>query len=377
LRFVVLGANTPWVYALTEALAQEHPTTAVAVYDWRTCHRNKVAWPGRPAPGGLVRQMWLYPPGFLGCFRNVFSRVMARRLKRTLADAAGDAPQCTWLIAPYPWLAPPQIQVDFPNLVYYNLDDYALYRPERAAEIRQQEDRTVERARLVICLALQQARQFQSRAGARPEAIRHFPLGVTGELIAPLDGRRIEADTVAYVGNLVDRVHWQLVVEVAGSLPGVRFSFAGDLDGVAGSGHRRDWLRWRSTAFHLPNVHRRPLAPQDQVGKYYWSAALNWIPYDVEHPFNIACCPTKIMDGLASGRPLLSTAVPECLLYPEHIAVFRSAAEAKALIKQRLALVAQGGWKQRQASQLAFARRHLWCERAAVLTSWLQSMPDN
>jgi hypothetical protein len=110
------------------------------------------------------------------------------------------------------------------------------------------------------------------------------------------------------------------------------------------------------------------------VGKYYWSAALNWIPYDVQHPFNTASCPTKIMDGLASGRPLLSTAVPECLLYPEYITVFRSPEEAKTLIAQYLESSAQGEWIKRRASQIAFARRHLWSERAATLSTWLQSL---
>jgi hypothetical protein len=136
-------------------------------------------------------------------------------------------------------------------------------------------------------------------------------------------------------------------------------------------------LRWRSEAFRLSNLRHQPPVPQDQVGKYYWSAAVNWIPYAVDHPFNVASCPTKIMDGLASARPLLSTAVPECSLYPEHIAVFHTATEAKARIQQYLALVASGGWQQRQTSQLAFARKNLWGERAALLASWLPSLPDS
>jgi len=373
-RFVVLGANTPWVYALAEALAHEHSATAIGVYDWRTYYRNKVAWPNRPTPNRLDRRIWLFPPGFLGCFYSLFSRIMARRLRRTLAQAAGGVPECTWLIAPYPWLAPPQIPGDFPNLIYYNLDDYAIYRPERAAEIRRQEARTIERSRLVSCLALQQVRHFQSRPGVRPEAIRHFPLGVTAELLAPLAGVRIEADTVAYVGNLGDRVDWRLVFEVAKSLPEVRFSFAGGLEEMTGSGDRADWLDWRSTAFRLPNVRHQPMVPQEQVGKYYWSAAINWIPYDAEHPFNIASCPTKIMDGLASGRPLLSTAVSECLLYPDHIRIFRSASEAGELIQQTTKSLVQGQWNKRRLAQLQFVREHVWSKRAELLVEWLRDL---
>jgi glycosyltransferase involved in cell wall biosynthesis len=374
LRFVVLGANTPWVYALTEALAQRHPATAIAIYDWRTYYRNKVRWPASQMPSRLSRHLWLYPPGFLGSFRALFSRLLARRLERTLASAAGNTPQNMWLIAPYPWLAPPAIPVAWPNLIYYNLDDYAIYRPERATTTRRQEARTIRQSRLVICLAEKQMRQLRSCPGVRPDVVRHFPLGVTAELLAP-EGVQVEADTVAYVGNLGDRVDWQLVVEVARSLTEVRFDFAGGLEEVTGSGTRSDWLRWRSDALRLPNVRHQPMVPQQEVVKYYWSAAINWIPYDVGHPFNIASCPTKIMDGLASGRPLLSAAVPECLLYPEHIAVFRSAIEATTQIQQHLTLHAQGLWKHRRTRQLAFARQNIWSERAAVLSDWLQSLP--
>lgn len=374
LRFVVLGASTPWVYALTEALAHEHSTTAICVYDWRTYYKNKVRWPTKQLPKGLSRQMWLYPPGYLGSFRPLFSRIIARRLKKVLTHTASNAPEKTWLIAPYPWLAPPELPVHWPNLIYYNLDDYVIYRPERAAITQEQERRTLRQSRLIICLAEKQVRHFQTHADVRgSEAVRHFPLGVTTELLAPTDGVQIEQDTVAYVGNLGDRVDWQLVVEVARSLPQVRFHFAGGLADTTGSGNRPDWMRWRSEALSLPNVKHRPMVPQHEVVKYYWSAAINWIPYDIAHPFNVASCPTKIMDGLASGRPVLSTAVPECLLYPEHIAVFRSATEAKDRIQQHLALVTQGDWQLRQARQLVFARQNLWPERAALLANWVAS----
>ncbi len=41
------------------------------------------------------------------------------------------------------------------------------------------------------------------------------------------------------------------------------------------------------------------------------------IPYRADHPFNIACCPTKIMDYMAAGRPVVSTDLPECELYSD------------------------------------------------------------
>src|SRR6516162_4509708 len=159
LQFVVLGANTPWVYALAEALAKEHPTTAICGYDWRTYYRNQVFWPARRASCGLRRTLWLFPPGFLGAFRSIFSSLIAIRLKGILSQPLHRAVPRTWLIAPYPWLAPPEIPIQFSNLVYYNLDDYPIYRPDRAARIKRQEEKTLTRARLVLCLAREQVRR--------------------------------------------------------------------------------------------------------------------------------------------------------------------------------------------------------------------------
>jgi hypothetical protein len=48
--------------------------------------------------------------------------------------------------------------------------------------------------------------------------------------------------------------------------------------------------------------------PQEEVTRYYWSSAVNWVPYDLNHPFNQAACPTKIMDSLGSGRPTTGSA---------------------------------------------------------------------
>ena len=373
-RFVVLGANTPWVYALTEALAQKYPATAIRVYDWRTFQRNKVQWPATQAPSRLVREMWLYPPGFLGAFRALFSRVMARRLKKALAGAAGDAPQNTWLIAPYPWLAPPEIPVKWPNLVYYNLDDYGIYRARRAGSIYAQERQTMESARLIICLAQRQVERFRQKFPGQAQIIRHFPLGVCEDLISPLRGVEIKPNTVAYVGGLGDRVDWQLVLTVAKGMPDVDFVFMGDTEDIAGGGNRVEWMRHREESFKLPNVSRLPKVAQSEVKKLYWPSAINWIPYDIDHPFNMAACPTKIMDGLASGRPLVSARVPECLLYPDWLPTFEGAGEAQALIKKFLAMVADGTWQPRAEAQLEFVRQQLWSERASTLLQWVEEL---
>ena len=119
--------------------------------------------------------------------------------------------------------------------------------------------------------------------------------------------------------------------------------FVGGLEGYSGAVNLPNWRQHRAAALYLPNVRHIGKVPQEQVKKCYWSFAINWIPYAINHPFNQASCPTKIMDSIATGRPVLSTAIPECRLYPERIKIFRSAEEAAELgpLLQRLTRLVQ------------------------------------
>ena len=65
----------------------------------------------------------------------------------------------------------------------------------------------------------------------------------------------------------------------------------------------------------MPNVHAIGWRPQATIDAYNRSFDVGLIPYRVDHPFNVACCPTKIMDYMAAGRPVVSTDLPECRLY--------------------------------------------------------------
>jgi hypothetical protein len=110
---------------------------------------------------------------------------------------------------------------------------------------------------------------------------------------------------------------------------------------------------------------------QDQVPQYYWSFGVNWIPYATDHPFNEASCPTKIMDGLASGRPILSTAIPECLLYPDWITIARSASEAAHEIKTLIDCQFQEEPRQHARQQVEFAGTQTWSTRGGQLVDLL------
>jgi teichuronic acid biosynthesis glycosyltransferase TuaH len=76
-----------------------------------------------------------------------------------------------------------------------------------------------------------------------------------------------------------------------------------------------------------PNVYALGWRSQDALAAYYQAFDVTLIPYRMDHPFNLACNPTKIMDSMGSGRPIVATALPECRLHTERFDVAENADE--------------------------------------------------
>lgn len=368
--FLFLSANTPWVYALAETLAVCHSTYAVRFYDWANYIRLRPRWPNSTPPL-LRRIMRVLPPGYAGSLELLARPYMRSHIQcwcRQLEKTNGEYP---WVVAPYPYLAPWVQEIPSRYLIYYNLDDYVLYQPARKDKILAQEAEIVKRANVILCLSQFQVEALRQRYPHKGDVIYHYPLGVVEAYINPHPEASPEPVTVGYVGNLSDRVDWQLICQVAQACPEVTFVFVGGLESDSQAATSPEWLHNRTTALSLPNVRHVGKVPQEQVKRYYWSFAVNWIPYVSDHPFNRASCPTKIMDAMAAGRPVLSTDIPECRLYPEWIKIFQTTAEAAALIRQSLVVQDTAEAREKTVKQIDFITRQTWQVRAVELENLL------
>lgn len=357
--FLFLAANTPWVYALARELAKSAPVTTFQYYDLANYLRLNPKW---PEEGSRIRRRRIVmPAGYAGKLEFFFRPIMRRAIeneRRRLTRAVGAAPV---LIAPYPYLAPWLRHVPSEEIVYFNLDNYDLYRPRYVNRTRELEDELIDRAHLTLCLSNYQTSRLRSRNKTRSSRIRHFPLGVEDNYINPDPDAGIVPWTVGYVGNLGDRVDWSLVGAVADLMPEVTFHFVGFATGPSNLVAMTAWQRARREAFARPNIIHEGGVPQTEVREHYWRYAVNWMPYRVDHPFNLAACPTKIMDAMASGRPFVSTPVPEVKLYPEHIAIAPDA--VNLALELRAALESPANPKVR----VEFAKGQSWEVRAQQL----------
>jgi|GEM_PF-1590271 len=332
LSALFLSANTPWVYALAQSLARSIPVTAVRSYDWVNYVRLRPQWP--EVASSVSRVSWTMPPGYVGAFSPAFSPLMKSMVdqeRRTLLKKSGDLPLT---ICPYPYLTPWVRHVPQAKLVYYNLDEYRFYEPSKTVQILRLERELVQRAGLTLCLSLHQVNTLRERYPFAESRIRHFPLGVVPQFINPEPGAAPLPKSVGYVGNLTNRVDWSFVAAVARQLPEITFYFVGRLDVPGVATTELLWRKHRDEALALANVCYVGEVAQPNVHEHYWRYSVNWMPYDVKNEFNIAACPTKIMDALASGRPFVSTPVPEIRLYPDHVACVNSPSEAVALLQR-------------------------------------------
>jgi glycosyltransferase involved in cell wall biosynthesis len=135
------------------------------------------------------------------------------------------------------------------------------------------------------------------------------------------------------------------------------------------AGRRRGaWYDEYRRCVALPNVHALGWRPQEAIHAYNRSFDVCLIPYRADHPFNRSCSPTKIMDYMGTGRPIVSTALPECRLYGH---LFDVAADAEGFVAAVRSIVAAGSDDGRSSGRFEWARANS-CRRVVDrLLSWI------
>lgn len=135
---------------------------------------------------------------------------------------------------------------------------------------------------------------------AIPQDIRSFPRPVIG-MFGMLDGRRLHTELLR---QLAERhPEWSIVL-IGRCMP--------NLD--------------RATLDRLPNVHFLGMQPVEQIPAYCKAFDVCMIPYML-NDFTRSIMPLKIAEYLATGKPVVSTALPAALELQDVIDVARDAEE--------------------------------------------------
>ncbi|MDR3632814.1 MAG: glycosyltransferase [Isosphaeraceae bacterium] len=258
--------------------------------------------------------------------------------------------------------------------IYFNIDDYTQYWPRWAQRVSVLEQQAVREADVTVCVSRLRAEELRAAVPAAAERIRHLPHGSPTNMLSehpwdhpatpPADLAAMPRPLLGYVGNLEDRVDWRLLDRLSAAFPHGSVVVVGK----ALPKQRGAWYADCERFLARPNVHALGWRPQDVIHEYNRSFDVCLIPYRTDHPFNRACSPTKIMDYMSTGRPIVSTALPECRLYDQLFHVAADEAEFIDAVREILALGSDDG---RAPQRFDWASSNT-CQRVAErLLDWL------
>ncbi len=360
--FLILDANSPWAYGLAGALAADREVHVVGFTDWLIYLRQQPSWP--PLGGEDIdrHSMPALLTGYSGPLEPLVRPFMQYTLRRWCSQFSTEP----FVIVVRPFLAPWVRHVPDDHIIYYNVDNYLLYRPERAERYRRLEDELIRRARLTLCSAQQQRDRFRDRHSGHADRIVHLPHGVYPSFLNETPQATARPGVVGYVGGLGDRIDWSLVARTVDRCPDLTFEFVGERQSPPADA---DWGSVRDRVFERDNVRHVGYIPYEDLPDWYASFDVQWIPYDTDNPFNVASSPTKIMDGIASGRPVVSTPIPECMLYANWIKDVETPEDAEAALHSRV----RGARSESKATeQIEFARKQTWRCRAGEVVKHMR-----
>ncbi len=304
-------------------------------------------------------QQFVLPTGWMKRYPTLGMRPIARAVRSWWDRQPADRRR--GLVVSYPHYIYLRDQLRPDVSIYYNVDDFSLYWPREADRVRDLERELVRTVDATVCVSWLRTEELRASVPVASGRIHYVPHGAPTPFLAagplsqpaepPPDIARLPRPLLGYIGSLEDRVDWELMDRISLEMPDASIVVIGK------QRDRVDEPWWEACARFLgrPNVHAVGWRNQADLGRYYQAFDISLIPYRLDHPFNLACNPTKIMDTMGSGRPIVATALPECRLHAERFHVAEDGDAFLAAIREILDHRSDDG---RAALRHAFATSH-------------------
>ncbi len=248
---------------------------------------------------------------------NINRRLVVSQIRRVLkrVDPAGSKPVQLWTFAPdVDFLAG---QFNEEKLVYYCVDEYALFEGMNGLAIRDAERRLIDRSDVVVTTS---RALYESKSPLHHDVhlirhgvdVRHFSGSLNG-VQRPGDIDHLSNPIVGFFGLLHHWVDVDLIADVAGRLPDMHVVLIGDA--------YVDITRLKS----LPNVHLLGRRPYTSLPGYCarFDAAILPFKCNAMTPY---INPIKLREYLAAGLPVVSTPMAEAEVFGDDVVLASDAA---------------------------------------------------
>ena len=379
---VVADASWTWTERLFAPMADLGlRVLLIKACDWQNALRQRRPardWlcPLRRRSERLWEQTFVLPPGWMKTFPRIGMRPISwaiRDWRRRLGN-----PRPLALAISYPHYLSLSDFVAPDTLIYYNMDDYGFYWSSQRDSVHTLEHRVVREADLSVFCAKIRSEELRAAVPEAAGRIIHMPHGAPSQAIAPAPQARPAAappdiahlprPLLGFVGSLENRLDWVLLEHLAAEFPEGSIVLIGREPAPCPG---ESWYRDYQRTVAMPNVHRLGWKGQDELGAYNASFDVCLIPYRTDHPFNRVACPTKIMDYMATSRPVVTTALPECRLYKHLFEVVETPAEFTAAVRK---VVAHGSDDGRARLRWDTARASTWEQTSAAMLRHMQTL---
>jgi hypothetical protein len=297
------------------------------------------------------------PTGFLRIEDRLYVAVLPSGVQRAVYETL---PHISVLTATYQY--PNVATLRDPLIIYDVLDHLDVFTSlHPLSHLRRWHADLLERAGVVLCTSdvlLDATRAVRSDAILCPNAVdaAHF-----AQTPPPPDAMRpilaMGKPIIGYYGTLAHWVDYALIRQSAAAYPDWSFVVIGpDADGsfAASALHERH------------NVHWIDAVPYADLPAYLAYFDVATIPF-VVNDLTAAVSPVKLFEYMAGGRPIVSSALPECRKYPV-VAVAESADEYNHLLARALMLRRDPA---HTAGLAATAGANTWAARAAQIAQAL------
>ncbi len=306
---------------------------------------------------GPVTRVWLEVPhpGRHVYFDDPVAAAYADALTSLLG--APDAPRTVWLYTPLALRLGEALE---PTVVIYDvMDDLASFKSASPA-LRESQRATLDRADVVFTGGRSLHRGVTA---LRPSGVHLFPSGVeAGHFAAaqrvPAAGRRPVA---GYVGVIDERVDLDLIAQLAAALPDWDVVVVGPVAKID-----------PAALPQAPNLHYSGPRPYGELPAVLGGFDVALMPLAF-HEATRSISPTKTLEYLAAGLPVVSTAVPDVVT--DYGSVVTIAADARGFAAACEAL-RTGRPPEQEPAVAALLRRHSWDGIAARMDTLLDRALD-
>lgn len=263
------------------------------------------------------------------------------------------------------WLKPQHV-------IYHAYDAFSCY-SDWNSELAHYQDKLLDRADIVITLTQSQLDLLPLKDTSKARLI---PSGVDVEAFVqgvhsqcPEDLKAIPHPRISYIGNITQKVDFNLIADIARTKPDWHWV----LIGPAGLGKEGDFSHdpvaeagWRLCR-SLANIHFLGRKHHSDLPSYTAHMDVNTLCYKVDGTWVVHGYPLKLHEYLATGLPVIGSALKIFDEFSDVMAICNTPEEWINAIEQALSTGGIGTPQQRQET----AFKNSWDSRVEDLEGWL------